>query len=139
MRIEFDFVLLVHIGGQPQTEAAKNPWWDLSHTELKGSKEYEVLEALCVKASAKKVSLHIDLLCIVDYSPDKITDGLQIEADIYYILLKTNQVGINFFIQHNNHLYLLQMTVSDAASRTNSGLSPDPLKGLPKQHSWHSV
>jgi hypothetical protein len=56
----------------------------------------------------RSVSLSVDPSPVVDYSPNEVVYGLEIVADIDYILVRQNQVGIDSFILHNNlnHLYL---------------------------------
>jgi hypothetical protein len=139
-RIKFKFVPMVHTDDQMKTRAAREHQLHLSHTKFQESKESSVFEALCVEASVETVSLSIDPSHIVNYSMAKVTDGLQVEADVYYILLKINQVRINSFILHNNNLYLLQMTVSDVHG-IKSKLEPFllSLKGLPSQRYWHFI
>jgi hypothetical protein len=95
---------------------------------------------LRVGASAKKVTLSITPFCVVEYSSKEVADGLQIEADVYYIPLKTNPVGIDSFIVHDNALYLLRMTVANAHG-IKKGLLPflQSLEGLPPQCDWHFI
>jgi hypothetical protein len=136
-RIEFEFVPMVRIGGQTKTKTAKEPQWHSSHTEFPESKESK---ALGVKDSAETVSLSIDPSHVVDYSTGEVTDGLQVQADVYYIPLKTSQVGIDSFILHNNTLYLLQMTASDVHGIKNKLITfLLSLKGLPSRHHWHFI
>jgi hypothetical protein len=90
-----------------------------------------------VRPSAKTVSLSIDPSHIIDYSTREVTDGLQVQADVYYIPLETDRVGIHSFILHNNTLYLLQMTASDVHGIKNK-LVPF-LKGLPSRCHWHFI
>ena len=52
---------------------------------------------------------------------DEVTDGIQADADVYYIPLKANQVGIDLFILHND-THHLQMTTSAAHDIKNSCL-----------------
>ncbi|KIM91796.1 hypothetical protein PILCRDRAFT_58282 [Piloderma croceum F 1598] len=133
-RIEFEFVPMVHIGG------AKEPQWHLSHTKFPESPESKALEALRVEASSKTISLSIDPSRVVDYGTDEVTNGIQVEADVYYIPLKANQVGIDSFILHNDTLYLLQMTTS-AAHDIKEKLVPFllSLKGTPSRSRWHFI
>jgi hypothetical protein len=72
-----------------------NPRWHSSHTKCKGSKDSAALEALRVNASANKASLSTNPSRVVDYSLDEVANGLQIEDDVYYIPLKTNQAGVD--------------------------------------------
>jgi hypothetical protein len=139
-RIEFEFIPMVRIGGQTKSRAPKEPQWHASHTEFPESKESEALEALRVDASAKTVSLSIDPSHFVDYSTGEVADGLQVQADVYYIPLKANQVGIDSFIVHNNTLYLLRMTTSDVHPIKNK-LLPflQSLKGLPSRRHWQFI
>ena len=137
-KIKLDFFPMVRIGGQPQTKAVKDHRWFSSYTEFKGSDDSTVLEALRVKASAKKVSLRIDPSCVIDYNSDEVVDRLHVEANIYYIPVNANRAGISSFILHNKKLYLFQTTVSNAHSITPKLLSfLLKLKGLPRRNCWH--
>ena len=123
---------MVRIGGQQQNNAARNPQWHSSHAEFKGSKDSAALEDLRVDASGKMASLSINPSRVIDYSLDEVADGLQIKADVYYIPIESDQVGIDSFILHNNNLCLLQMSVADVHVFKNK-LLPFllSLKGLP--------
>lgn len=139
-KLEFKLVPMVRIGGQTKSGAPGEPQWHSSHTEFPESRESKALDALRVKASAKTVSLSVDPSHVVDYSTGEVTGGLQVQADIYYIPLKTSQAGIDSFILHNNTLYLLQMTTSDVHSIKNI-LLPFllSLKGLPSRRNWKFI
>jgi hypothetical protein len=139
-RIKFKFVPMVRIGGHTNDRGAKEPQWHSSHTKFPESTESKALEALHVEASSKTVSLSIDPSRIVDYSMDEVTDGIQVEANVYYILLKANQVGIDSFILHNDTLYLFQMTTF-AAYDIKEKLMPFllSLKGTLSQSRWHFI
>ena len=142
-RMEFAFVPMVRIGGQPTAKKKTNSQWFSSHAEFKGSAQSHQareLEVLCASASASGVSLSISPSRVVDYSSDEIAGGLHIEADIYYIPITTNQVGIDSFILHDNNLYLLQMSVSSTHGISDK-LLPFlvSLRGLPPKHNWHFI
>jgi hypothetical protein len=139
-RIKFEFIPMVRIGGHTNDRGAKEPQWHSSHTKFPESTESKVLEALRVEASSKTVSLSIDPSRVVDYSTDKVTDGIQVEADVYYIPLKANQAGIDSFILHNDTLYLFQMTTF-AAYDIKEKLVPFllSLKGTPSRSRWHFI
>ena len=91
--------------------------WQSSHTRFPESKASKA-GALHVTASSKTVSLNINSSYVVDYSVSEVTDGIQVEGDIYYIPLKANQVGIDSFILHNLIPYFLQPT--PISSKMNS-------------------
>ncbi|KAF8350326.1 hypothetical protein F5887DRAFT_944842 [Amanita rubescens] len=135
-RIKFDFVPMVRIGGQPIVREKRMPQWFSSHTEC-GSQALEVLRA---SALARGASLDMYPSRVVDFDSDEIAGGLHIEADVYYIPIKTNQAGIDSFILHENTLYLLQMTVSDT-----HGISDElwpflvSLIGLPPKSNWRFI
>ena len=133
-RIEFEFVPMVRIGGHTNDRGAKERQWHSSHTKFPESVESK---ALRVEASSKPVSLSIDPSRVVDYSTD---EGIRVEADVYYIPLKANQVGIDSFILHNDTLYLLQMTTS-AAHDIKENLVPFllSLKGTPSRSRWRFI
>ena len=138
-RFEFEFVPMVRIGGHTNDIGAKEPQWHSSHTKFPESTESKVLEALRIEVSSKTVSLSIDPSRVVDYSTDEVTDGIQVEADVYYIPPKANQVGIDSFILHNDTLYLLQMTT--AAHDIKEKLVPFllSLKGTPSRSRWYFI
>ena len=119
-RIEFEFIPIVRI--DTNDKGVKEPQWHSSHTKFLESTESKVLETLRVEASSKTVSLSIDPCRVVDHSMDEVTDGIQAEADVYYVPLKANQVGIDLFILHNDTHHLLQMTTSAAHDIKNSCL-----------------
>jgi hypothetical protein len=108
-RIGFDFVPMVRIGGQPTVREKKIPQWFSSHEEFIGSPQDRSLEALRLPALARRASLAIYPSRVVDYDSNEIARR-DIEANIYYIPIKTNRVGIDSFIYHDGILYLLQMT-----------------------------
>jgi len=135
-RIKFDFIPMVRIGGQPIVREKRMPQWFSSHTEC-GS---QALEVLRTSALARGASLDMYPSRVVDFDSDEIAGGLHIEADVYYIPIKTNQAGIDSFILHENTLYLLQMTVSDT-----HGISDElwpflvSLIGLPPKSNWRFI
>ena len=111
------------VGRRPR----RNP----SHTEFKGTKDSTALEALGVGVSAGGASLSVDPSCVVSDE-----DRHQNEADVYCIPVKTNQVGIDSFILHDNNLYLFQMTVFDVPGINDNLFSLLSLKRLPPQRDW---
>jgi hypothetical protein len=130
--IELHFLPMVCVlGGQPKAKERVSPRWHSSHTEFKGSERSTVLEVL---------RAGMDPSHVIDYSPSEVAGGLHIKAEVYYIPIKTTQVGIDSFILHDNDLYLLQMTASDTHVISDK-LLPflTPLKGLPPKHSWHFI
>ena len=139
-RIEFDFVPMVRIGGQPTTREKRMAQWFSSHTEFSGSVQSQELEVLRASTLACGASLDVYPSRVVDYDSNEIARGLRIEADVYYIPIKTNQTGIDSFILHDKTLYLLQMTVSDT-----HGISDElwpflvSLKGLPPKRNWRFI
>jgi len=139
-RIEFDFVPMVRIGGQPTVREKRMPQWFSSHTAFSGSVQSQALEVLRASALASGASLDMRSSRVVDYDSTEIAGGLHIEADVYYIPIKTNQAGIDSFFLHDGTLYLLQMTVSDT-----HGISDElwpffvSLKGLPPKCNWRLI
>jgi hypothetical protein len=139
-RIKFDFALMVRIGGQPTVREKRMAQWFSSDTEFNGSAQSQALEVLRPRALASGASLDVYPSRVVDYDSNEITGGLHVEADVYYIPIKTNQEGIDSFILHDTTLYLLQMTVSD-----NHGISDElwpflvSLKGLPPKSNWRFI
>jgi hypothetical protein len=139
-RIEFDFVPMVRIGGQPTVREKRMPQWFSSHTGFSGSVQPQALEVLRASALASGASLDMYPSRVVDYDSDEVAKGLHIAADVYYIPIKTNQAGIDSFILHDKTLYLLQMTVSDT-----HGISDElwpflvSLKGLPPKRNWRFI
>ena len=131
---------MVRIGGQPKAKERTDPRWHSSLTEFKGSEQSTVLEVLRAGVLACGASACMNPSRVVDYSPGEIAGGLHIKADVYYIPIKTTQVGIHSFILHDNKLYLLQMTVSDTHVICDN-LLPflAPLKRLLPKHSWHFI
>ena len=151
-RIEFDFVPMVRVGDQTsiaaEPAAAWSPkWYSRSDFTKFGSlNDSGAPEALhCVNASAtNKTSLSIHpSRVIIDYSPDsEVANGIQIESNVYYVPIKSDQVGIDSFILHNNNLYLLQMSVvDDIHPGITNKLFPFllSLKGLPPRSNWHFI
>jgi hypothetical protein len=100
----------------------------------------QALEVLRASALASEASLNMYPSRVVDYDSNEITRRLHIEANVYYIPIKTNQAGIDSFILHDKTLYLLQMTVSDTR-----GISDElwpflvSLKGLPPKRNWRFI
>jgi Retrotransposon hot spot protein len=141
-RIKFDFVPMVRIGGQPTTllREKRMPQWFSSHTKFSGSALSQALEVLRPSALASVASLDVYPSRVVDYDSNEIAEGLHVEANVYYIPIKTNQEGIDSFILHDTTLYLLQMTVSDT-----HGISDElwpflvSLKGLPPEPNWRFI
>ena len=142
MRIEFDFIPMVRIGGQPKAKERANAQWFSNHTQFGGSAQSKALEMEVLRPSALAggASLGMDPSRVVDYGSDEVAGGLHIEADVYYIPVKTNRVGIDSFILHDNILYLLRMTVSDTHGISDK-LLPFLvlLKGLPPKHDWRFI
>ena len=141
-RMEFTFVPMVRIGGRLTAKKKTNPQWFSSHAEFGGSAQSQAreLEVLRASALASGVSLGINPSRVVDYGSDEIAGGLHIEADVYYIPIATNQVGIDSFILHDNNLYLLQMSVSGTHGISDK-LLPFlvSLRGLPPKHNWRFI
>jgi hypothetical protein len=137
-RIEFHFVPMVRIGGQPMVREKRLPQWFSSHTDF--SESQAPLEVLRASALARKASLNIYPSRFVDYGSDEIARGLHIESDVYYLPIKTNQAGIDSFILHDQTLYLFQMTVSDILGISDK-LWPflDSLIGLPPKSNWRFI
>ncbi|KAM6499289.1 hypothetical protein JOM56_004797, partial [Amanita muscaria] len=139
-RIDFDFVPMVRIGGRPIVREKMNPQWFSSHIKFEGTpqSEVELLHANALTSGAS--SLGIPPSRVVDYGSDEVAAGLQVETDVYYIPVKPNQVGIDSFILHNDHLYLFHMTVSDTHGISDE-LMPflGKLKGLPSQSFWRFI
>jgi hypothetical protein len=132
-RIEFDFVPMVRIGGQPMVRERKMPQWFSSHTDF--SESQAPLEVLRASALARGASLNMYPSRFVE-----IARGLHIEADVYYLPIKTIQAGIDSFILHDQTLYLFQMTISDT-----HGISDElwpffvSLIGLPPKSNWRFI
>jgi hypothetical protein len=138
--IELEFVPMVRIGGQPTVREKRMPPWFSSHTEFSGSAQSQALEVLRARALASRASLDMYPSRVVDYDSNEIARGLHIEADVYYIPIKTNQAGIDCFVVHDKTLYLLQMTASDTYSISDE-LWPFlvSLKGLPPKRKWRFI
>ncbi|KAF8345320.1 hypothetical protein F5887DRAFT_885268 [Amanita rubescens] len=140
-RRELNLVPMVRIGGQPTVREKRMPQWFSSHTEFSGSvPQSQALEVLRANALASGASLDMYPSRVVDYDSTEIAGGLHIEADVYYVPIKTNQAGIDSFFLHDETLYLLQMTVSDT-----HGISDElwpflvSLKGLPPKCNWRLI
>ena len=135
MRIKFDFVSMVRIGEHPTVRERRMPQWHSSHTEFSGSAQPQALEVL--RAGASRASLNMYPSRVVDYDSTEIARGLHIEANVYYIPIKTSQPGIDSFILHDKTLYFFQMTVSDTHSISDK-FYPflNSLKGLPPNSNW---
>ena len=112
--IKFDFVLMVCT----RVREKRIPWWYSSHAELRESSQSRAREVLRASTLAGKTSLDMKPSLVVYYDSHEIVTGL-IEADVYYIPLKTSQAGIDSFILHNGILYLLRMTVADIHDISN--------------------
>ena len=136
-RIELNFVPMVRIGGQPAVGEKRMPQWFSSHTEFSGSVQSQALEVLHTSSLASGASLDMHPSRVVDYDSNEIAKGLHIEADVYYIPIKTNQAGIDSFILHDKTLYLLQMTDSDISNELWPFLVS--LKGLPPKCNWRFI
>ena len=139
-RIKFDFVPMVRIGGQPTAREMRMAKWFSSHTKFSGSVQSPALEVLRATTLASGASLDLSPSRVVEYDSNEIARGLHIEVDVYYIPIKTNQVGIDSFILRGQTLYLLQMTVSDAHDISDE-LWPFlvSLKGLPPKRNWRFI
>ena len=61
----------------------------------------QALEVLRASSLASGASLDVYPSRVVEYDSNEIASGLRIEADVYYILIKTNPAGINSFISHD--------------------------------------
>ena len=135
--IEFDCVPMVRIGGHPTVREKRMAEWFSSHTEFSGS---VVLEGLRASTLASGTYLEVFPSRVVDFDSNEIAGGLHIEADVYYVPIKSNLAGIDSFILHDKTLYLLQMTVSDTHSISDK-LWPFlvSLKGLPPNRNWRFI
>jgi hypothetical protein len=89
--VDFNFVPMVRIGGQPQTTGTKAPRWHSSHTEFMGPKDSATLNTLRVTALGQTASLTTRPLSVVNYNMGDVTRGLQIQTGIYYIYANRTQ------------------------------------------------
>ena len=138
-RIGFHFVPMVHFSGQPIVRAKKIPRWYSSHDEFIGSPSDRLLEALRLTALAQRAPLAIYPSRVVECDSKEIAER-GIEANTYYVLIRSKQVGIDSFIYHNGILYLFQMTVSDTHSISDKLWSfLCSLHGLPPKHNWRFI
>ena len=87
--IEFDFVPMVRIGGQPTVGEKRMAQWSSSHTEFSRSVQSQALEILCASSLASGASLGVH--------PPRVFD-LDSNVTSMYIPIKLIRAGIDSFI-----------------------------------------
>ena len=136
--IEFDFVPMVRIGGQPTVRDKEMPQWFSSHTKFSGSAQSQALEVLRVSASASRRFFHCAPSRVVEYHSNEIKRG--IETNVYYIPIKTNEPRIDSILLHDGILYLFQVSVSGTHDISNKLWTfLGSLEGTPPKENWRLI
>ena len=128
-RIQFEFD-----GTHWRSDEKQSCKGTLTALEFWRSKESKAL----VSVSAKTISLSTNPAHVVAYNTGSVSDGLQVQADVYCMSLKANQVGLTHTFYTT--LYLLQMTTFAVHPiKANLALFLQSLKGLPSQRRWQFI